>query len=149
MRTFYPYVIVAFCFATSDLSSLRVSLLSLSLSLTHGFNSSTRMPIQKLFARQIFDSRGNPTVEVELTTECGVFTAAVPSGASTGIHEALELRDQDKKHYHGKAVSKAIANVNKTIAPKMVNSVGRGVLASLAFFGSISHSFPPSNRNWM
>ncbi|RWS06378.1 Enolase-like protein [Dinothrombium tinctorium] len=78
------------------------------------------MPISKVIARQIFDSRGNPTVEVDLTTEKGVFRAAVPSGASTGIYEALELRDKDKKNYHGKGVSKAIDNVNKTIAPALI-----------------------------
>ena len=81
------------------------------------------MPIQKCFARQLFDSRGNPTVEVELVTENGTFTAAVPSGASTGIHEALELRDNDKSKYHGKSVLKAISNVNQIIAPKLVGSV--------------------------
>jgi enolase len=58
--------------------------------------------VTKVFARQIFDSRGNPTVEVEVTTAKGVFRAAVPSGASTGIHEALELRDGDKSQYMGK-----------------------------------------------
>jgi enolase len=60
------------------------------------------MPILKIHARQIFDSRGNPTVEVDLTTDKGLFRAAVPSGASTGIHEALELRDGDKSAYLGK-----------------------------------------------
>uniref|UniRef100_A0A1B0EY87 Enolase n=1 Tax=Phlebotomus papatasi TaxID=29031 RepID=A0A1B0EY87_PHLPP len=65
------------------------------------------MVVQKILARQIFDSRGNPTVEVDLTTNLGLFRAAVPSGASTGVHEALELRDNDKNHYHGKAVLKA------------------------------------------
>lgn len=58
--------------------------------------------VSKVFARQIFDSRGNPTVEVEVTTPKGVFRAAVPSGASTGIHEAVELRDGDKSSYMGK-----------------------------------------------
>eukprot|EP00730_Choanoeca_flexa_P007157 TRINITY_DN12288_c5_g2_i3.p1 TRINITY_DN12288_c5_g2~~TRINITY_DN12288_c5_g2_i3.p1 ORF type:complete len:441 (+),score=176.47 TRINITY_DN12288_c5_g2_i3:101-1423(+) len=75
--------------------------------------------VTKLFARQIFDSRGNPTVEVDLTTAQGTFRAAVPSGASTGIYEALELRDKDGK-YHGKGVSKAIANINDVIAPAIV-----------------------------
>ena len=70
------------------------------------------MSIQKIFARMIFDSRGNPTVEVDLTTEKGLFRAAVPSGASTGIHEALELRDEVKSEYHGKGVNKAVSNVN-------------------------------------
>lgn len=70
------------------------------------------MSIQKIFARMIFDSRGNPTVEVDLTTEKGLFRAAVPSGASTGIHEALELRDEVKNEYHGKGVKKAVSNIN-------------------------------------
>jgi len=78
------------------------------------------MAISKIFARQIFDSRGNPTVEVDLTTELGMFRAAVPSGASTGIHEALELRDNIKADYHGKGVSKAIKNINDIIAPAFV-----------------------------
>lgn len=77
------------------------------------------MPISKIHARQIFDSRGNPTVEVDLTTENGMFRAAVPSGASTGIYEALELRDKDKG-YHGKSVLKAVNNVNSIIAPALV-----------------------------
>lgn len=109
------------------------------------------MPIQKILARQIFDSRGNPTVEVDVTTELGnalhhghaliplpvlanvisynslifvgLFRAAVPSGASTGIYEALELRDNDKSQYHGKSVLKAISNVNDIIAPKLVGAV--------------------------
>lgn len=78
------------------------------------------MPIKKIFARQIYDSRGNPTVEVDLTTERGIFRAAVPSGASTGIYEALELRDKDKTKYHGKGVLKAVDNVNKIIAPAII-----------------------------
>lgn len=78
------------------------------------------MPIKKIFARQIFDSRGNPTVEVDLTTELGLFRAAVPSGASTGIYEALEMRDNDKTRYHGKSVNKAVANVNDEIAAKLI-----------------------------
>ncbi|TPX51182.1 phosphopyruvate hydratase [Synchytrium endobioticum] len=80
------------------------------------------MAIQKVHARQIFDSRGNPTVEVEVTTEKGVFRAAVPSGASTGIHEALELRDGDKGAYVGKGVLKAVSNVNNIIAPELIKS---------------------------
>jgi len=76
--------------------------------------------INAIKARQIFDSRGNPTVEVDLTTSLGTFRAAVPSGASTGIYEALELRDGDKSMYHGKGVSKAIANVNEKLAPLFV-----------------------------
>ncbi|XP_032792474.2 enolase [Daphnia magna] len=78
------------------------------------------MSIQKIFARMIFDSRGNPTVEVDLTTEKGLFRAAVPSGASTGIHEALELRDEIKTEYHGKGVKKAVSNINDSIAPALL-----------------------------
>lgn len=78
------------------------------------------MPIKTIKARQIFDSRGNPTVEVDLTTDKGLFRAAVPSGASTGIYEALELRDNDKANYHGKGVSKAVNNINATIAPALI-----------------------------
>jgi len=81
------------------------------------------MPIKKIHARQIYDSRGNPTVEVDLTTEKGIFRAAVPSGASTGIYEALELRDKADT-WHGKGVTKAVNNVNNIIAPELVkNSV--------------------------
>lgn len=76
--------------------------------------------VQRVHAREIFDSRGNPTVEVDLTTQDGrVHRAAVPSGASTGVHEALELRDGDKSRFLGKGVSKAVENVNKTIAPAL------------------------------
>jgi enolase 1/2/3 len=72
-------------------------------------------------ARQILDSRGNPTVEVEVTLESGANgRAAVPSGASTGEKEAIELRDGDKKRWMGKGVSKAVANVSKAIAPKLL-----------------------------
>merc|ERR1712002_801832 len=81
-----------------------------------------KMPIKKIFARQIYDSRGNPTVEVDLTTEKGIFRAAVPSGASTGIYEALELRDKDKSKWHGKGVTKAVDNVNKVIAPVLIEA---------------------------
>nr|ADH95416.1 enolase [Steinernema feltiae] len=78
------------------------------------------MPITRIHARQIYDSRGNPTVEVDLNTEKGIFRAAVPSGASTGIHEALELRDQDKTIHHGKGVEKAVANIIEKIAPALI-----------------------------
>jgi len=71
-------------------------------------------------ARQIFDSRGNPTVEVDVTTTKSKYTAAVPSGASTGIYEALELRDGVKADYMGKGVSKAVENVNSIIGPALV-----------------------------
>ncbi|KAI8380934.1 enolase [Radiomyces spectabilis] len=80
------------------------------------------MSVTKVHARQIFDSRGNPTVEVEVSTAKGIFRAAVPSGASTGIHEALELRDQIKEDYVGKGVLKAVENVNKTIGPALIES---------------------------
>ncbi|BGP38676.1 phosphopyruvate hydratase [Rhodotorula kratochvilovae] len=80
------------------------------------------MAIQKIHARQIWDSRGNPTVEVDIVTEKGLFTAAVPSGASTGVHEAVELRDGDKSKYLGKGVTKAVANVNDVIAPKLIEA---------------------------
>lgn len=80
------------------------------------------MPYKSIVARQIFDSRGNPTVEVDLVTDLGLFRAAVPSGASTGIHEALELRDNDKANYHGKGVLKAVDNINKIIAPELIKS---------------------------
>merc|ERR1711865_1043738 len=71
-------------------------------------------------AREIFDSRGNPTVEVDLLTDMHLFRAAVPSGASTGVYEALELRDGDKKRLLGKGVLKAVANVNDIIGPRLV-----------------------------
>src|SRR6478752_10402607 len=77
--------------------------------------------IEQIVARQIFDSRGNPTVEVDVITETGTLgRAAVPSGASTGAHEAVELRDGDKKVYMGKGVLKAVENVNDTIAEKLI-----------------------------
>jgi len=76
--------------------------------------------VSKIHARQIFDSRGNPTVEVDLHTPKGLFRAAVPSGASTGIHEALELRDKDATKYLGKGVSTAVSNINNIIAPALI-----------------------------
>jgi enolase len=77
--------------------------------------------ISAIHARQIFDSRGNPTVEVDVTTDNGVVgRAAVPSGASTGKHEAVELRDDDKSMYMGKGVLKAVENVNSTIAEELI-----------------------------
>ena len=78
------------------------------------------MKIEKIHAREILDSRGNPTVEVEVSTASGVCgRAAVPSGASTGEHEALELRDGDERRYGGNGVSKAVENVNAIIAPAL------------------------------
>ena len=79
------------------------------------------MIIKKVHAREILDSRGNPTVEVEVTLESGIMgRASVPSGASTGENEALELRDGDKSRYLGKGVQKAVDNVNKVIAPAII-----------------------------
>ncbi|XP_032904402.1 alpha-enolase isoform X1 [Amblyraja radiata] len=78
------------------------------------------MSILKIHAREILDSRGNPTVEVDLCTGKGMFRAAVPSGASTGIYEALELRDGDKTRYLGKGVTKAVDNINSIIAPALL-----------------------------
>lgn len=81
--------------------------------------------IQKIVGREILDSRGNPTVEVDVTLESGAFgRASVPSGASTGENEALELRDGDKKRYLGKGVLKAVENVNKLIAPALIGMCG-------------------------
>jgi enolase len=77
--------------------------------------------ISEIFARQILDSRGNPTIEVDVITDEGaVGRAAVPSGASTGVHEAVELRDGDKKKYGGKGVLKAVKNVNEILAPALL-----------------------------
>jgi enolase len=79
--------------------------------------------IERIHARQILDSRGNPTIEVDVQTESGAFgRAAVPSGASTGTHEAVELRDGDKKVYMGKGVLKAVENVNNKIAAEVVGA---------------------------
>ena len=78
------------------------------------------MKIEKIHAREILDSRGNPTIEVEVTTDNGVMgRASVPSGASTGENEALELRDGDKSRFGGKGVLKAVENVNKVIGPAL------------------------------
>ena len=77
--------------------------------------------IKSVYAREVIDSRGNPTVEVEVTTDKGAFgRAIVPSGASTGEREAMELRDQDPKRFLGKGVSQAVNNVNKLIANKVI-----------------------------
>lgn len=97
------FLIASFCSTTSHLSLFIMS-------------------ISKIHGRQIFDSRGNPTVEVDLYTEKGLFRAAVPSGASTGIHEACELRDGDKNAYMGKGVLKAVANVNDVIGPELIKA---------------------------
>jgi enolase len=76
--------------------------------------------IIKIKAREVLDSRGNPTVEVDVKTENGIFRAMTPSGASAGQHEALELRDKDNSRYFGKGTLKAVENVNKKIAPKII-----------------------------
>ena len=79
--------------------------------------------IAKIHARQILDSRGNPTVEVEVYTDSGhVGRAAVPSGASTGVHEAVELRDMDKSLYLGKGVTKAVQNVVGTLNEALIGA---------------------------
>lgn len=79
------------------------------------------MHIDDIRGREILDSRGNPTVEVEILLECGIRAIAqVPSGASTGTHEALELRDGDEKRFHGKGVLKAVENINDRIAPTLL-----------------------------
>lgn len=87
------------------------------------------MQIQKIVAREILDSRGNPTIEVDVVTRSGVVgRAAVPSGASTGSREALELRDGDKRRYGGMGVERAVAAVNRVIAPRLV---GMNVLSQI------------------
>eukprot|EP00899_Mesostigma_viride_P021563 jgi/Mesvir1/29408/Mv22996-RA.1 len=88
--------------------------------------------IKSIKARQIIDSRGNPTVEVDLVTDT-LYRSAVPSGASTGIYEALELRDDDKKVYGGKGVLKAVKNINEVIAPALIgkNAADQGALDKL------------------
>ena len=80
------------------------------------------MRIQKIHARQILDSRSNPTIEVDVITNSSIRSAQVPSGASTGIHEALELRD-NQKAYHGKSVNKAINHINKTLNDELIGQL--------------------------
>ncbi len=91
------------------------------------------MKIKSIKAREILDSRGVPTVEVDLVTNNGVFRASVPSGSSTGKHEAFELRDVKKKRYHGLGVEKAVKNINKVIAPKVkgINVIEQGKIDGL------------------
>src|ERR1700739_1458422 len=84
------------------------------------------MAIESIHAREILDSRGNPTIEVEVILADGsVGRAAVPSGASTGAHEALELRDGDSKHYLGRGVTTAFRNVNETSANNLLGQDAR------------------------
>lgn len=109
-------------FASFKISLLIFGKFSLILTWNSLFFFRIEMTIKSIKARQIFDSRGNPTVEVDLVTDLGLFRAAVPSGASTGIHEALELRDEDKAKYHGKSVFKAVDNINTLIAPEVIKS---------------------------
>src|SRR5438067_10941334 len=79
-----------------------------------------RTSISRIHAREILDSRGNPTIEVDVRLESGALgRAAIPSGASTGEHEAWELRDGNKNRFGGKGVKKAVANVNEKIAPAL------------------------------
>ena len=78
--------------------------------------------ITDVYAREVLDSRGNPTIEVEVLTESGAFgRALVPSGASTGEHEAVELRDGDSSRFLGKGVEQAVENVNSIIAPELID----------------------------
>ena len=80
--------------------------------------------ITKIIAREILDSRGNPTIEADVILQNGIMgRAAVPSGASTGEYEAVELRDGDKKVYQGKSVRKAVKNVNTTIAKALFGPI--------------------------
>src|SRR5438270_1774214 len=90
--------------------------------------------IEAVLAREILDSRGNPTVEVEvLLADGSVGRAAVPSGASTGAHEALELRDGDKNRYLGRGVLQAVRNINEAIAPELVGMEAQEQAALDAF----------------
>merc|ERR1719215_1777103 len=115
------------------------------------FFASTRRPaamvskICEIRAREIFDSRGNPTVEVDLCTEAALFRAAVPSGASTGIYEALELRDGDKARLLGKGVLKAVENVNNIIAPKLI---GMDVTQQTAIDKLMVETLDGSQNEW-
>src|SRR6201990_1695939 len=88
--------------------------------LRHQITRSDMTEIAQIHAREILDSRGNPTVEADVVLDGGAIgRAAVPSGASTGEHEAVELRDGDKSHYLGKGVLQAVDNVNELIAPEL------------------------------
>lgn len=103
------------------------------------------MKISSIKARQILDSRGNPTVEVECILEDGTFArAGVPSGASVGTKEAIELRDNDKKHFLGKGVQKAVENVNSIIAPKVIGIDSREQRQLDAFLIELDGTFNKS-----
>ena len=87
------------------------------------------LKIQNIIAREILDSRGNPTVEVDVILENGIMgRASVPSGASTGIYEAHELRDKDPQRYLGRGVSRAVENIHKEIAPALIGMDARNQL---------------------
>mmetsp|Transcript_7827 Transcript_7827/g.16812 ORF Transcript_7827/g.16812 Transcript_7827/m.16812 type:complete len:447 (+) Transcript_7827:143-1483(+) len=101
--------------------------------------------IRSLKAREILDSRGNPTIEVDLATDKGLFRAAVPSGASTGIYEALELRDKDASRYLGKGVLTAVKNVNELIAPKLF---GKNVLEQNQLDKMMYEELDGSQNEW-
>src|SRR5512143_775561 len=105
------------------------------------------MPIiEDIHAREILDSRGNPTVGVEVEMEDGAIgRAAVPSGASTGVHEALELRDGDKNRFGGKGVLKAVQNVNTTIAEELLGWDAREQEAIDALLIGLDGTQPKSN----
>merc|ERR1719498_1506111 len=101
--------------------------------------------IRTLRAREILDSRGNPTIEVDLATDKGLFRAAVPSGASTGIYEALELRDRDPARYLGKGVLTAVKNVNEIIAPRLF---GKNVLEQKEIDELMYKEMDGSQNDW-
>jgi len=101
--------------------------------------------IRVLKAREILDSRGNPTVEVDLATDKGLFRAAVPSGASTGIYEAVELRDKEPERYLGKGVTKAVANINEILAPKLF---GKNVLEQAELDKMMVEECDGSSNEW-
>nr|QWE91318.1 enolase [Placidida sp.] len=107
-------------------------------------SKTSEFAITAVKARQIYDSRGNPTVEVDLTTGQGLFRAAVPSGASTGIYEALELRDGGDA-YHGKGVSKAVSNVNDIIGPALL---GRDVREQAAIDKFMVEELDGTKNEW-
>jgi enolase len=110
------------------------------------FNSATTSTIKSVKAREILDSRGNPTVEVDLNTSTGhTFRASVPSGASTGTFEALELRDKDPKRYNGKGVLKAVDNVNKIIAPALL---GLDVTKQSEIDNKMSNELDGTQNEW-
>jgi len=101
--------------------------------------------IRTLKAREILDSRGNPTIEVDLATDKGLFRAAVPSGASCGVYEALELRDKDPLRYLGKGVLTAVKNVNEVIAPKLF---GKSVLEQAELDKMMYEELDGSQNEW-